>query len=121
VKGTNTSRLGRRGEQAARKYLEGQGYQILEQNFRIVGVEFDLIARDDDTIVFIEVKARGSDEFGFPEEFVDERKIRRLIRGAKVYYEKKHFENYKARFDVVSMLCEDGRFKIDHLEHAFEE
>lgn len=85
-------------------------------------MEFDLIAcdRDGETICFIEVKTRCSDEFGFPEEFVDERKIKRLIRGARVYYEQKRFENYKARFDIISVLYRDGRFNIDHLEHAFE-
>ena len=113
--------LGRAGEQAAADYLRRRDYKILARNKTVAGVEFDIIAFKDETVCFVEVKTRGSDQSGLPEEFVDHRKIQRLIRGAKVYYEKKRFEGCKARFDVISVLWENNRFTIDHIEHAFEE
>jgi putative endonuclease len=113
--------LGKAGENAAADYLKRRGYKILARNKTVVGVEFDIIAFKDETVCFVEVKTRASDQSGLPEEFVDEWKIQRLIRGAKVYYEQKRFAGCKARFDVMSMLWENNRFKIDHIEHAFEE
>lgn len=118
---TDAHSLGKAGEDAAVNYLTRRGYKILARNKTVVGVEFDIIAFKDDTVCFVEVKTRASHQSGLPEEFVDQRKIKRLIRGAKVYYEKKRFAGCKARFDVMSVLWSNNRFDIDHIPHAFEE
>lgn len=108
------------GEEAAARYLETNGYEILEQNYRVAGSEVDLIALTGETLCFIEVKTRGSDDFGLPEEFVDERKRRKIIRAAKVYTGKRKYANHYVRFDIVSLLYKGKEYEINHIQHAFE-
>jgi len=84
------SLVGPRGEAAAARYLEKNGYEIVEKNYRKFGTEVDLIAKKDETLCFIEVKTRGSDDYGLPEEFVDRRKRRKIIRAARVFIGKKN-------------------------------
>ncbi|MCP4154741.1 MAG: YraN family protein [bacterium] len=113
--------MGPGGEKEAARYLMRNGYQIREYNYRVCGSEVDLIAEKDETLVFVEVKTRGTDNYGLPEEFVDERKIRKIIRAAKVYTGTKKYENYWVRFDIIAVLCKDGKVEIKHIEHAFQE
>jgi putative endonuclease len=114
------SQSGREGEKEAARYLEKKGYEIVKRNFRTSGVEIDLIAITDDILCFIEVKTRKSSHFGFPEEFVDHRKMERIIRGASVFGNKKEYRHLKIRFDVISVLYRGKTFQINHLENAFE-
>lgn len=113
--------IGRSGEKAAAKYLEKNGYEIVEPNYRVCGAEVDLIAQKDDTICFVEVKTRGTDDFGLPEEFVDERKRRRIIRAAKVFIGKKKYEDFYVRFDIIAIKHENGKLEINHIKHAFQD
>jgi putative endonuclease len=112
------------GEKAAARYLEKRGYKILEKNYRAAGSEVDIIAQKDETLCFVEVKTRGSDDYGLPEEFVDERKRRKIIRAAKIYSGQKMYEDFYVRFDIISVLPEgeglDFDIKINHIQHAFE-
>ena len=113
--------IGPGGERAAARYLEKHGYEILERNFRVLGSEVDLIAQKDETLCFVEVKTRGTDDYGLPEEFVDERKRRKIIRAAKVYTGQKKYEDFFVRFDIVSVLRKGGVVEINHITHAFQE
>ncbi len=113
--------IGPRGETLAAKYLVKQGYEILERNYLISGAEVDLIAKKEDTICFVEVKTRGSDDFGLPEEFVDLRKRRKIIRAAKVYLGTKGYDDFFVRFDIVAVVNDGSKGVINHIKHAFQE
>jgi len=111
--------LGAKGEQEARKYLKKKGYSIIESNCRIGGSEIDIIMVKKDFLIFVEVKSRCSSDAGLPEEFVDKKKIAKIIMGAKLYSTRKKFREMFVRFDIVSILLSDGKFKIDHIVNAF--
>ena len=111
---------GPRGEDEAARYLESQGYKILEANFRSCGSEVDLIALKDDTVCFVEVKTRGSDDCGLPEEFVNYYKRRKIIRAAKIYVAEEDLDDYFIRFDIVSIIMNGGRTEINHIPEAFD-
>ncbi|MEN8222674.1 MAG: YraN family protein [Acidobacteriota bacterium] len=113
--------LGGRGEKEARKYLKKKGYIVVENNCRIGGSEIDIIAVKDDFLVFIEVKSRQSVESGSPEEFVDKRKMRKIIAGARMFSARKKYREMFIRFDIISVVFSDGKYIVDHLENAFEE
>jgi len=112
---------GARGEEAAARYLEKNGYRILKQNYRAAGSEVDVIALRDETVCFVEVKTRGTDDFGLPEEFVDERKRRKIIRAAKIFTGNRAYVNHFVRFDIISVLTNGNDYQINHIQHAFEE
>ncbi len=111
---------GSKGEKIAARYLIGQGYEILETNYQVSGSEVDLIAEKDETICFIEVKTRGTDRYGLPEEFVDDRKQWKMIRAAKIYTGTKRYENYFVRFDIIAVLDRPEAPDINHIQHAFQ-
>ena len=119
-KKTENSLTGPSGEETAARFLEKNGYEIVEYNYRVSGSEVDLIAKKDETLCFVEVKTRGSDDYGLPEEFVDKWKRRKIIRAAKVFAARKTYENFYVRFDIVSVLYKSGKAVINHIEHAFE-
>jgi len=119
-KKTEKSLIGPSGEGAAARFLEKNGYEIVEYNYRVCGSEVDLIAKKDETLCFIEVKTRGSDDYGLPEEFVDKWKRRKIIRAAKVFIGQKVYEDFYVRFDIISVLHKSGEVEINHIEHAFE-
>ncbi|MEN8152446.1 MAG: YraN family protein [Acidobacteriota bacterium] len=113
--------LGAEGEKEAVKYLRAEKYSIIEKNCRVGGSEIDIIAVKDGFLVFIEVKTRSSEDYGYPEEFVDRRKIKKIISGAKLFSARKKWRDHLIRFDIISLLFAEGKFKIDHIENAFEE
>jgi len=87
----------------ASDYLKKIGYEILDKNYRKREGEIDLIARDGEEIVFIEVKSRQSGNFGYPEEAVDEKKIERIIDVANSWLdEKEKFDNLW-RIDIIAI------------------
>lgn len=112
--------LGIKGENIAVNFLTKKGYSILQRNFKSPFGEIDIIARDGDTIVFIEVKTRRDDIFGYPFEAVTKRKIHKLKNSA-LFYLKKQRKESPARFDVLSIFSTDsGSFTIEHIPDAFE-
>ena len=115
-------RLGRRGEQEAARLLRGSGYRILARNFRTRLGEIDLVAREGDTLCFVEVRARSDSDFGWPEETVDYWKQRRLIRLAQGYLKAHRLGEAPIRFDVVSVLVSpDGSaLRTRLIKSAFE-
>lgn len=114
--------LGRHGEILAREYLQFQGYQILEENFRNKIGEIDLIVQIGTTICFVEVKTRRSFAQGQPYEAVHPQKIRKLSQMAMSYLKYKyHSIEIASRFDVISILANnEGAFDIQHIKNAFD-
>lgn len=111
--------IGKAGEIAARNFLENKGYTVLEANWRFHRAEVDLIAKDGNILVFVEVKTRSSEAFGKPESFVDARKQRFLAEAASAYMEQIG-HNWEIRFDIVSVLLEPGaEALLEHFEDAF--
>lgn len=102
-------------ERVAAFYLLLKGYKILGFNYRTRFGEIDIICRDGETIVFVEVKYRKSERFGSAEEFVTEKKIERIIKTARQFISEKRLEG-TFRFDVVAI----NGFKIKHIKNAFE-
>ena len=113
--------LGARGERAAARYLRGKGYRILATNWRCDGGEVDIIARDGQWLVFVEVKTRRG-EFVTPEEQVHSFKEGRLGHASDVYLMRYRGDPPPVRFDVVAVVWPEGekRPTIRHIEHAFE-
>lgn len=112
----NTRKIGTAKEQQAAEYLKAQGYRILEQNFRCPSGEIDLIAQQDSTVVFAEVKYRSGPESGVPEDAVGPKKQRRIIRAAMCYLVQEGlWEQAACRFDVVAICCG----QIRHYRDAF--
>ncbi len=99
----NKTALGKYGEEQAVKFLKKLGYKIIEKNFRIRGGEIDIIAIDNSTLVYVEVKTRTSHEFGLPEESVTPTKINFLIRAAKFYRANRSNLPEQERIDVVTV------------------
>lgn len=94
---------GKRGERIAALYLQKQGYKIIEMNFKVRYGEIDIIAKDKDTLVFVEVKTRKTYEYGRPEEAVNPRKLHTVVRTGE-YYKLLHPELPDLlRIDVVAV------------------
>jgi putative endonuclease len=112
-------RTARRGEGLAAAFLRLKGYTIEARNWRCAFGEIDIVARDGDTLVFVEVKARRDRSAGTPEEAVDLRKRRRLVRLAQAYLARRTGPEQPCRFDVIAV--ETGRVlpTIRHVRSAF--
>jgi putative endonuclease len=109
-------RLGRWGENVAAIHLEAAGYAILARNWRGAGGEIDLVARDGETIVFVEVKTRRGRDFGAPEEALTPHKAEKLVSLGQQYIVDHDLEDVNWRIDLVSVeLDRDGRLlRCDH-------
>lgn len=112
--------LGQKGEAQAARYLKQKGYKIIKKNYKCKYGEIDLIARDADVLIFIEVKTRTSIEFGSPAAAVDYRKQKQISKVAYHYLVTHHNEDIDARFDVVSVLSQKNKeTTIEHIIDAF--
>ena len=112
--------LGKKGEELAIGWLKAGKYKILERNFKCRLGEIDIIARDGNTLVFIEVKTRATRDFGGPAAAVDDRKQRQLSKVALVYLNQKKLFNIPARFDVVAVELLPSSPRIEVIQNAFE-
>lgn len=110
--------FGKLGEELAVNYLIGKGYEILERNWHNIHKEVDIIAKDGQFLVFVEVKARRSNEYGEPDLAVTKRKQRMLIAAANAYITRNKLD-VETRFDIISIIFKDGESVIDHIEDAF--
>lgn len=110
--------LGKQGEAAAVAYLRENGYEILEQNFVFQKAEIDIIARIKDWLIVVEVKTRSSIDFGSPEDFVNKKKIKLLVKTIDEYVQQSGLD-LEIRFDIIAVVKENGNFNIEHLEDAF--
>lgn len=132
VKSGSHLELGARGERVALDYLkEYEGYSPVALNFAVqVGrglrgqrmmAEIDIIAYDQDTLVFVEVKTRTSDEIVAPERAVDLRKQRQITRAARRYRQLMKVTDERHRYDVVTIVLRENGYKIDLLRGYFDE
>ncbi|MBN1870317.1 MAG: YraN family protein [Candidatus Omnitrophica bacterium] len=113
--------LGQMGEEAAVAFLEREGYHILQRNFRNPLGEIDIIAKEGDTICFIEVKTRKTDAFGSPLESITKAKQRKIMHVALSYLKGRERIEANARFDVVSVFLNDEEPpRVSILKNAFE-
>lgn len=118
--GERNAELGRRGEDAAARFLDRRGYDIIERNWTCVAGEADIIARDGEFVVFVEVKTRSSCEKGLPSEAVDAAKRERYERIAALYLQGFDVVDVPVRFDVVSIVVMGtDRAFIRHHINAF--
>ena len=113
-------RRGETGERAAKRQMQKQGLKFLTANFRSERGEVDLIFRDGDCLVFIEVKTRSSEDWARPAAAVDARKRRLLSQAALDYLKLLNHPPVKFRFDIVEVLLADGQVReIRHLPNSF--
>jgi putative endonuclease len=110
--------FGRKGEDIAAEYLQKKNYKILERNWVSGKHEIDIIAKESNYIVVVEVKARHSNFAGEPETAVTRDKQRSLIQAANTYVRKMNYSE-EVRFDIISILIVKGEEHINHIEDAF--
>lgn len=111
--------LGREGEAVAEALLVGKGYRIVARNYRTRGGEVDRICLDGDTVVFVEVKARGVGSLARPDQAVTGPKRGRLVRAAATFLSERDWWDRPCRFDVVALVKRDGAWTANHLPDAF--
>jgi putative endonuclease len=109
--------IGRKGESIAVDYLIKKGYTILEKNYKFHRFEIDIIAKNKNTIAFIEVKTRQNRNFGYPVDAVGNKKIDNILKCAGHYIYQTQWKG-NIRFDIISILKEP-EFSIEHIEDAF--
>jgi len=113
-------RYGQMGEREAKKHLKRLGMKFLTANFRTERGEIDLVMRDKDCLVFVEVKTRSSEEWTRPAAAVDRERRQRLTRAGLDYLRKLKNPKVKVRFDIVEVLLQDGAVReVRHLPNSF--
>jgi putative endonuclease len=110
---------GAKGEATAVQYLQRQGFRILKQNYRYERGEIDIVAEDNDELVFVEVKARHSHEYGLPEEAVTPHKQQQIRTVAEGYLAEHNSNERACRFDVIAIDWRGGHTDIRHYRNAF--
>jgi putative endonuclease len=115
----NRAATGKTGEELAVKFLLQAGMQILARNYRIQRGEIDIIAREDEVVVFVEVKTCRSNAFGPPETWVTPHKCRQIGRVAREYIYRHGLYEQNCRFDVVSVYLKKSGPEIHHIVNAF--
>lgn len=108
--------IGKIGEDLAVSYLQNKGYKILERNFVARQGEIDIIAKDKNEIVFIEVKSRTNFLYGKPVEAVDKLKQKHLKSVINYYLYRNKLENNFVRIDIIEVYIKNGYFKINHIK-----
>jgi len=109
---------GKSGELAAVEFLKTLGYKILQTNWKVSFGEIDIIARDGDLLVIVEVKTRQNLRHGNPEEAVNYAKQRKLVNLADIYISRNKVE-LETRFDIVAVIMDDENARITHHINAF--
>ena len=115
---TKQQKLGQKGEELALTHLQSLGYEILETNWHSHHMEIDIVAKDGEELVIIEVKTRGSDSYEHPSEAVSNRKIRFLVNAAEAYILEKDMD-VETRFDVIAITFFGPKFELEHFKDAF--
>ena len=110
--------IGKFGEDEAAKYLEQQGYKILDRNFNCKRGEIDIVALDKKEIVFIEIKSRTNREYGLPAEAVTKKKIEHILKTAEYYLFVRNLQKEPARIDVIEIFIQNNKIKINHLKQV---
>ena len=110
--------LGKQGEDIACAFLETLGHRVLERNWRSGHREIDIVARQNDTVVFVEVKARANASYGNPQDAITRRKMHLLVLAADAYLRYNAID-LEVRFDVIAIIGTTDRPYIKHYERAF--
>ncbi|TGD58562.1 YraN family protein [Flavobacterium humi] len=110
--------LGKLGEELAVGFLQRAGYDILQTNFVFQKAEIDIIAQKADILAVVEVKTRSSLDFGNPQDFVNPKKIKLLVKAMDQYVTENNLD-FEVRFDIISVHKNGKDFIIEHLEDAF--
>ncbi len=110
--------LGKLGEEKAVEHLISSGFTILEKNWRFGKAEIDIIAQKENLLIAVEVKTRSYIDFGNPQDFVNQKKIKLLVAAFDQYISSKDLD-VNARFDIIGIVHKGSEFKIEHLEDAF--
>jgi putative endonuclease len=110
--------LGKLGEDIAAKHLLEKGYKILDRNWIYQKKELDIVALKDDVLVVVEVKSRSTEYFEHPADTITLSKIKFLVHATQGYVDSKEIEQ-EVRFDVISVIKQDSKFVIEHIEDAF--
>ena len=112
----NKKKFGNIGEEISSKYLKQIGYEIIERNFCCRQGEIDIIAKDKNEYVFIEVKTRSSMFFGKPKESVNYYKQRHILKSTKYYLHIHKLDNCFIRFDVIEIYFKQNKYKLNHIK-----
>ena len=112
-------KLGREGEEKAIEFLVKSGYKIKHKNWRYKANEVDIITQKDNLLVVIEVKTRTNDYFENPKEAVTKKKQKFIIKATEAYIQEFDI-NLETRFDIISITIQNGEFRIEHIEDAFQ-
>ena len=115
---TANQQTGTKGEELAQNYLKNLNYTILETNWRSHHLEVDIIAQNEEFIIFCEVKTRSSSKMGAPESFVTPQKQQNLIKAAHHYVMSRNITK-EVRFDIISIISKDMHNDILHIPDAF--
>ncbi|MDF7814501.1 YraN family protein [Hymenobacter sp. YC55] len=116
---TKAHQLGQAGEEAAAAFLVSQGYELLHRSYRHGRAEVDLVVRrGEELLIFVEVKARSSNQFGYPETFVTERK-KQLFRLAAEHLQEQLNWLGDIRFDILAVTPAAEGLRVEHFEDAF--
>lgn len=111
---------GKEAEQIAASYLESKGWIVLDQNYFFERAEVDIVAFDNECIIFVEVKSRSNTYFGWPEEYIDEEKEKNIHKAAEAWMYERRMEGSPARFDVISIVQKNREApEIKHFIDAF--
>lgn len=110
--------IGKQGEEKVKEYLLKNNYEIIEQNFECRQGEIDIIAKDKEELVFIEVKTRTNLSYGQPSEAVNRMKQSHIKSVIKYYLYKNKLENSFVRIDVIEVIIYKGNYYINHIKKA---
>ena len=114
---TSTIKTGNTGENIAADFLLKKGFEVIARNYRYKHSEIDLIAKQGNLLVFVEVKTRSSSSFGEPEAFVGSKKATKIFEGAEEYIHQTNW-NENIRFDIISVKLGENA-EVLHFEDAF--
>jgi len=112
--------FGNKGEKIAEDFLRNKGYKIIQRNYRCAFGEIDIIAEYIDTIIFVEVRTKSTDNFGSPQDSITSSKIDKISKTAIMYIQEKNLIDQACQFDVIAITYKTGKPNISHIENAFE-
>ena len=115
---TEKKKIGDKGEDDTVNFLLANGYEVLQRNYRFGRGEIDIIAHKENVMVFIEVKTRKNNKYGYPESFVDETQQERIHWAAEEYIRQSGWQG-SIRFDIVAIMRNNDEPQLDHFEDAF--
>lgn len=114
----NNIEKGKFGEKLARDYLINKGYKIIDINYRNKIGEIDIIAIHKEILIFIEVKSRTSNNYGYPYEAVNYKKQQKIVNSSLIYIKSKSYDKFQYRYDIIEVYLTNNS-KINHIENAF--